>query len=869
MSTGIPVIFSTDKFSEMIDKINQGFQQLSILNGGPRGKNGRQGIPGLPGMQGIRGFKGETGRAGNKLVFIGSIPTDDDIIIDGDTLTTIPDQNKLVELINQGIYQVGDTFLVDGPLDGTEPTEGTTLYTFCKIQETEIEDDPYEYSYFTLNRISDSDGIWINHSSTYTGTVPNIPITINIPNSSNMQNINPPLGVPFDVTKNFLFNTYISSYNNTETDINSFFTQNSSVANPILLWNKRHFKLSIDQKSPYIGPKSQFEAYFNIIRPYSFHLDQSNLLLNIYGGYQKNSTNRQSNFSLYNRCAPILYLQLDETGGDSSYGDVGGTNGFTNFGIFIKRLPLNNQNKSILIIASDNSNTNDIYLRTKNVWSDGNFISDISSDPAQEKQDRFVRYYTPLLTGDIENNNICSTYYGNSKYNENNIFEFETGFDIRFNKTTSRQNGSINTKITSRDNLGNILQKILVSRIDENGNFKYCIDTRPDFPIFPAQPNYGSSNIETNTLFTIEEKRNDKQILNLIGSDNSFEFTNGNTGSRLLKIFGPNNQNFGIKFLRNELDSLSIETKNNGNNEIVSNLSTFSLLSLDNLNFGLRSGSTTNNIAGIRRSDNLFWISRQIINRPIGSSNNILLYLQGNNPILQIKDGSEANNKVLCSDEFGQTEWKYTYSTKPNLIWDFTFPSTLSNQDPVIQNNYNGTNYNYFGIPTGIVNFSANPSKVTWNIDKNSTFIYAVGSISNIFKQDEFSYSISSIIQVRINLPILTTLDSDLGTEIEFLLDISDTSLDVFRAESGSGATLQKTFFKIGTTATDDLLKLSPLEYTYIANGYKINFKVKWMRNHQWVVVHRSIEGRENCGVYPILFGEHNKQSEFLIDGTL
>lgn len=62
-------LLDSDNITQIVSKINENFNQLSINGGGPQGKPGYQGPPGLPGLTGRIGVAGDNGENGSKIIF--------------------------------------------------------------------------------------------------------------------------------------------------------------------------------------------------------------------------------------------------------------------------------------------------------------------------------------------------------------------------------------------------------------------------------------------------------------------------------------------------------------------------------------------------------------------------------------------------------------------------------------------------------------------------------------------------------------------------------------------------------------------------------------------------------------------------------
>ncbi len=75
MSTlNLQKLLDGDNIAQVIDKINENFNQLSINGGGPLGKKGEQGPPGLPGLRGQIGISGDDGESGQNVSLVGNDP---------------------------------------------------------------------------------------------------------------------------------------------------------------------------------------------------------------------------------------------------------------------------------------------------------------------------------------------------------------------------------------------------------------------------------------------------------------------------------------------------------------------------------------------------------------------------------------------------------------------------------------------------------------------------------------------------------------------------------------------------------------------------------------------------------------------------
>lgn len=97
-------LLDSDNITQIVSKINENFNQLSINGGGPQGKPGYQGPPGLPGLTGRIGVAGDKGEDGSKIIFTES---DDNW---GDKYGSLNPSSANIAVENYG-YNVGDTWI--------------------------------------------------------------------------------------------------------------------------------------------------------------------------------------------------------------------------------------------------------------------------------------------------------------------------------------------------------------------------------------------------------------------------------------------------------------------------------------------------------------------------------------------------------------------------------------------------------------------------------------------------------------------------------------------------------------------------------------------------------------------------------------
>ncbi len=844
----IQTILASDNFEMMVEKINHGFSQLAELNGGPKGPLGNQGLPGLPGLQGIKGNKGTDGKSGTRLIFINSTPFDSNAYADN-TIPIIPNEDDLLELIENGMYNVGDIFFSNSSPGGGH----SSVYAFYKIQQIGINEYTYAKFSITDNEVLIGNN-WVIQKNTM--TVKTSSLFLDSDNLLTKESFSNQLSnTDFDIRSQFLFNTYISSIADTH---NPNFTEHDilgeSAGNSILYWSKRHFKLGIEQKTPFVHNNINSSDFTYLVSDVEgtisqdFHVNQYlNLWDSTIGGDKINLSGApisavKNEFNLLKRTAPILYLQADET--YTAYNSDGTPRlpeteredeYYTNFGIFIKRInghavadgvslntnvfKNNNEYKSILLIASDNEYNNDVYFQLKNVWSEGNFISEINK---QNKENNEC-FYTTFIShgkssGSYDVNNNTSVYFGTSNYGSDNptltyqrSFNFDTGLEIKTLCNGTSINGTINQWQTVSN------KKYLISRIDEDGKFLYH---RRDI-----STNIGidSQNISHRSRFTIQDESpstTDFSILKLVGGTGNgtvtYEFRNnvridGIDYDTMLHIIDNGTKTFGLEYTRNDnLKQLHLS------NFIVGDKYRNELMSVANGNFHI--GSTYNtdgnlvftmrnttgnkffNAAGIKTEivsnspNTFFWVVKPTtgnttidpinVNRPVGSSNAVALYVQGQSagsssiagvspaagisPAIQIVDGNEGQHKVLTSiDDTGAGIWDYIYGTnKPYLVWTFQNYRFVGSKTPIEENKNNPFFKDKYPVGTFTPAMNAG-SYNRWAIPDDATLLYLNGNMRNL----PFWGGNHEQQNVVIDLPY----SSKAGTEIEIVINIFNT----------------------------------------------------------------------------------------------
>lgn len=943
----IQTILASDNFETMVEKINHGFSQLAELNGGPKGPLGNQGLPGLPGLQGIKGNKGTDGKSGTRLIFINSTPFDSNAYADN-TIPIIPNEDDLLELIENGMYNVGDIFFSNSSPGGGH----SSVYAFYKIQQIGINEYTYAKFSITDNEVLIGNN-WVTQKNTM--TVKTSSLFLDSGNLLTKESFSNQLSISntdFDIRSQFLFNTYISPIADTH---NPNFTEHDilgeSAVNSILYWSKRHFKLGIEQKTPFVHNNINEDDFTCLVSDVEGTISPEfgiNQYLNLWdstiGGGTINLSGEpisavKNEFNLLKRTAPILYLQADETYTAYNSDDTPrlpeterGDENYTNFGIFIKRInghavadgvssntnvfKNNNEYKSILLIASDNEYNNDVYFQLKNVWSEGNFISEINKQNKENNE----RFYTTFIShgkssGSYDVNNNASVYFGTSNYGSDNptltyqrSFNFDTGLEVKTICNGTKINGTIN-HWQSIEN-----KKYLLSRIDEEGKFLYH---RRDIS---TSTGIDSQNISHRSRFTIYDATSTEfSILKLIGNDGliTYDFKNNinddNYYDTLLIINNDSTNNFGIKYKRQNEKILELSNfKDNQKtwNELISYApgnfyigSTFNNnISHGDLLFSMINSDTANwfNVAGIKNEsssllNNIFWITKSEpdvtwskseidYNRPELSPVSIGLYLQGIKksskkivqtnavePVFQIFDGSEGNGKILTSyDDYGSATWDYAFGiNKPYLVW--TFQNYLDESKTPIEENKNNP---FFKDKYPVGTFT--PANNAWEIPDDTTLLYLNGDMRNL----PFWSSNHEQQNVVIDLPY----SSKAGTEIEIIINIFNTyggdNCPIISC-NGYGYLSSSNGYPIFTVEDFEWAKvISGIDSTGDRNSnlYNLYYKVKnigsptvgtddWtnITTYKWVLIERRIECvADKHVIMPCSFGTLRSTDYFL-----
>lgn len=101
-------LLNGDTINSLINKINDNFNQITSIGGGPQGKRGEQGPPGLPGLRGITGNSGDAGEDGTNVTLVGADPNWPTLYAGSPTGNTSANA-----AIIQG-YLVGDVWIDNG-----------------------------------------------------------------------------------------------------------------------------------------------------------------------------------------------------------------------------------------------------------------------------------------------------------------------------------------------------------------------------------------------------------------------------------------------------------------------------------------------------------------------------------------------------------------------------------------------------------------------------------------------------------------------------------------------------------------------------------------------------------------------------------
>jgi hypothetical protein len=743
----IQTILANDSYETMIGKINQNTQQLVTLNGGPSGKGGGQGMPGLPGFQGKVGIPGDDGVPGSRIFFYLSTPADESLRPIG--ATHIPKEEDLAALIANGDYSIGDVFLTNYSPYAADIIDKFAYFngkhSFYKIAESLSTPVGYYYSVYTVFNNTSTDTLWEQNNDILMNHV-------GVFNKTSIEPfVNPSLiDIDNDTRNRFLLNTYVSSISDTGNEIIaqlSLRDSNTSAGRPIMWWNKSHFKLGLDQKYPYnkesiieddlitlltmpggsyVWDETQNSGqYLNMWDEAACNTEED---LSALGG---SSLKNLSEFNILKKTTPLLYLQpfTEDKNEDASY---------QNFGIFVKRINStafgDSTYKSVLIFASGKENDNDIYFKSKNIWSESNFISEVNKNN-QELDNK--RFYTPFLSKEVGefNNFLVNTtqhvFYGFSEYGLSSYrqtgddaiertFDIDTGLEVKSTDMlpyfTPAIAGSINTwsSITNANHGGFRRDKYLISRIDEFGCFKYRYVEDGSPEDYQNDINY----ITETSRYTIYEQESGIDVIKLVGKliDSNFcmfrvENPANASEDMMVNIYAAQNTvdagRIGFKLKRKLLgdtdyrESLTIisdaeDPIGNMSNSIDSYGSLYITSHRDdtqegygNIYFGIDTPSEGRKlIAGISKFESsldssiksFMWAGRFIQHDddvPQPDDENVVLYIGGledgrvvDKGKLQIKDDTQGTDKVLTSDANGVASWKYQINSGRYLIWE-------------------------------------------------------------------------------------------------------------------------------------------------------------------------------------------------------
>jgi len=824
----------TDDLSIIISKVNQNFNQLLSLNGGPMGKIGLQGIPGLPGLPGDKGDPGEDGEDGSMMYLVNANPLDNNILI-------VPDENDLEQLINDGVYNVGDIFVSKDVL--------TNKIIFYKIIQNNTSPISYSYSIFEYAENPNYNTLWVRHYDNY---IYNNKLSLIINKTTSLDST---FNDIFDNTDNdnrnrFLSNILISANDDTEDTNNIFYNlyYNTSSTKPLLFWDRKYFKLSIDQKPTFNLDTISKDDFLKIIDIHKglYNITNQHQYLNFWDSVQYNNdiidfNNIPDNlninqFNILKNTTPILYLQTYQSYMSDDVFKLNDDDKYTNFGFLIKRIKNNNiidnNYKSVLILASDKNN--DVYIEPKNIWGN-NFISEINNQNSDDNKRFYSVFLSKISDGNTFNIQGAEVNLGigdylkgvngivNNDTNYHRDFDLDSGIQIKSTLYNNNLYGSLNLYLTKNTLSGGLLNKNknIICRITSDGSvlFKNDIEGSYDNELRVGDI-YDSK-------FAIDDSKIENQqvsILKLISSNSYFNFKNyADNNDIILELNSNHNYNenaykpIGInikKIINNSLESV-FNISNYFMDDIGETLHT-DIYNKGRLNFKY---ITNNNIKGDIKGDIMFsndlyciggiktknYSNSELINSfawltkgkqynefdPIGnpSHDNVILYILGghyNNTniqsgkTIQIKDGTQGNRKVLTSDNNGVASWDYVnYGTGNAYIVDLSDSYNFAVQTGIgihIDDEWSlsGIYGGYFIIDM----FSTAPLR------RNINIILPYGNELEDINMAEYSFRISNIYDENIDINIIAKRPGT-GRDIDLLaLTINEKMLLKYSIET-------------------------------------------------------------------------------------
>jgi hypothetical protein len=437
----IEKILGNEQYDEFIRKVNANFNQLSQLNGGPRGLAGISRIPGLPGTQGRGGYNGDNGTPGNRIFLISP----------DDTYTSLPAVSDLSSLVSSGAIAVGDSFIEQNIVNKVVYDNNVYKYVSVNFSPTSL--------------IGDS---WITAACTPTDSYIAKRTFLNY------------LLENTDATSLFLRNVsagieYAGAESSDVQNADASYNFTSASSNPIGIFLKKAYKLSISQLTlPTILDNSSFQVSQRFPNIY-------NAISNVDVNYpdiisstdpSKFSDGLTNPYDYGKTLIPLLYLE------GSTVNDSGAIqpspDSYGNFGVMIQRINTSAYAKgkisptgfkSILTIGSAANGTskieNDIYLAVKTVWSDGSFISELNANTKN-----FDRNYTVITTKTGIGAGRQNVNYGHSTYfkqTDTLDSKLMTGFVI---STQEMQGADTNGQLVQKGSLDLFIGNNLVGNTD-------------------------------------------------------------------------------------------------------------------------------------------------------------------------------------------------------------------------------------------------------------------------------------------------------------------------------------------------------------------------------------------------------------------
>lgn len=331
-------ILNGDTIIQLIDKVNENFNQITAIGGGPQGRRGEQGPPGLPGLRGLIGDSGDNGENGPQVTLVGTDP-DWPTLYAGSPLG--PTDANLA--INLG-YEVGDIWI------------DNAVGVFYVIQETLP--GAYEFIPFPISVSALSADLWIPDSDS------------NLSTNDEYQGIrNNNRFITLSLTSLIAptFTIAGESSNYADTAVNYI-----NLTPTVSGYQRKAYKLSLDNTSENsLNFVERIDDGFISIGPVHYFATNASLAPLIYLGDSSDTSNSKSAFGLLIKS---FEPNVGETAGILTLTSGNQINGiFDQFYIDVPKVGIKNE------IYFRGKNNEDSYLRWIDVQNDGTYTNSNNS----------------------------------------------------------------------------------------------------------------------------------------------------------------------------------------------------------------------------------------------------------------------------------------------------------------------------------------------------------------------------------------------------------------------------------------------------------------------------------------------------------